>query len=182
MPKETRLSFRPTSVLLDKGVVRRTYESRVRAVLGKPPTPLQAEAANVYARLLAAGIRPSITEQTAHILALRPPVLAGVLLQQTQTLRKARYLRRWARRLRDFGFSPEDAVIIAYGSFGLALDTGQVGVEVIITNDHHLATNYRTRYAEINERFEAMVNSLAEPYQSLKLPHIITMTEALATL
>ncbi|MBO0861014.1 MAG: hypothetical protein J2P21_21530 [Chloracidobacterium sp.] len=54
-------------------------------------------------------------------------------------------MRRWARRLRDFVFSPEDAVIIAYGSFGLDLQTGLVGIDALITNDNHLATNYRTR-------------------------------------
>lgn len=176
------MSFRPDSALLDKGVVRRIYEARVRAALGVPPTPLQSEAANVYALLRARGIQPCITEQTARILERRPPVFAVALLSQTLTLRKARYLRRWARRLRDFVFSPEDAVIIAYGSFGLDLQTGQVGVEAVITNDNHMAINYRTRYAEINERFEAMVNGLTEPYHELKLPHIVTATEALAAL
>jgi hypothetical protein len=154
----------------------------VRAALGTPPTPLQSEAANVYALLRGRGIQLCITEQTAHILELRPPVFAAALLSQTLTLRKARYLRRWARRLRDFVFSPEDAVIIAYGSFGLDSQTGQAGVDAIITNDNHMAINYRTRYEEINERFKAMVNGLAKPYHELKLPHIVTATEALAAL
>jgi hypothetical protein len=53
---------------------------------------------------------------------------------------------------------------------------------ILLTNDNHMAINYRTRYEEINERFEAMVNGLAKPYHELKLPHIVTATEALAAL
>jgi len=92
MPRETRLTFQPSSVLLDKGVVRRVYEARVRLALGQPPTLLQAEAANAYARLRALNARLYITEQTEHILQRRPPVFATALLNQTQTLRKGQPL------------------------------------------------------------------------------------------
>jgi len=173
------LTFQPSSVLLDKGVVRRVYEARVRFTLSQPPTLLQTEAANAYARLRAIDARLYITEQTEHILQRRLPVYATALLNQTQTLRKARYLRRWARRLREFVFSPEDAVIIAYGSFGVDVSSQQIGVEVVVTNDLKLATNFQTKYGEIRDRFEKMVLNLPEPYCTLKLPHVMTATEVL---
>ena len=105
------MSFQSGSILLDKGVVRRVYEARVRLALGQPPTLHQAEAANVWSRLRAFNIPLYITEQTEHVLRRRSPLFAMTLLAQTRALKKGRYLRRWARRLRDVGFSPEDATM-----------------------------------------------------------------------
>src|SRR5262245_22611305 len=118
-----RLNFQPGNVLLDKGIVRRVYEARVRLALGQPPTPLQVEAANIWAHLRALNTQLYITEQTEHILHRRSPLFATALLAQMRALKKGRYLRRWARRLREEGFSPEDAIMIAYGSFGLDLQS-----------------------------------------------------------
>jgi hypothetical protein len=135
---------------------------------------LQAEAANAYARLRGLNIRLYITLQTAHILQGQPAVFASALLNQTHTLQKARYLRRWARRLRTFVFSPEDAIVLAYGSFSIDMHIQQVGVEAVITNDLKLAAHFRMRYKEINTRFAQMVLNLPEPYRTLMLPKVLT--------
>lgn len=177
-----RLSFRLESVLLDKGVVRRVYEARVRFALDQPPTLPQAEATNIWSRLRALDTPLYITEQTAHVLQRRPPVFAAVLLAQTQTLKKGRYLRRWARRLREESFSPEDAIVIAYGSFGVDVQSHGVGAAVVITNDVRLATNFNNHIATIKNRFEQMVMQLPEPYQGLTLPEVVTTAAVLAEL
>lgn len=175
-----KLSFQSTSVLLDKGVVRRVYEARVRLALGQPPTLQQAEAANVWSRLRAFDISMSITEQTAHILQRRSPLFAAALLAQTRTLQKGRYLRRWARRLRDVGFSPEDAIVIAYGSFGVDLHAQGIGVEAVITNDLKLKTHFAARFPAIQDSFANMVTQLPEPYRELTLPRVVATAEVLA--
>jgi hypothetical protein len=180
MPRETKLTFRPASVLLDKGVVRRVYEARVRLALGQPPTLQQAEAANVWARFRALAIPLYITAQTEHVLQRRSPVFATALLTHTRVLRKGRYLRRWARRLRDVSFSPEDAIVLAYGSFGLDFQAQRVGVEAIVTNDQKLATNFTTRFTVIQEHFTNMVGQLVEPYRELTLPRVVATAEMLA--
>lgn len=180
MPRGTKLSFQSTSVLLDKGVVRRVYEARVRLALGQPRTLQQAEAANVWSRLRSLDTSLCITEQTAHILQRRPPLFAAPLLAQTRTLQKGRYLRRWARRLRDVGFSPEDAIVIAYGSFGLNLHTQSIGVETVITNDLKLKTHFTARFSAIRDSFENMVTHLPDPYHELTLPRIVAVAEVLA--
>lgn len=174
------MSFQSASVLLDKGVVRRVYEARVRLALGQPPTVQQAEAANVWSRLRALDIPLYITEQTAHILQRRPPLFAAALLAQTRTLQKGRYLRRWARRLRDVGFSPEDAIVLAYGSFGLELHAQGIGVEAVITNDLKLRTNFTARFSAIRDSFENMVTQLPEPHRELTLPRVVATAEVLA--
>jgi hypothetical protein len=176
----TNLSFQPHSVLFDKGVIRRLYERRVRLALGEPPTPSQAEAASVYAHICTLTSRLYITQQTEHILNHRPQLFAAPILADTQTLQKGRYLRRWARRLRELTFSPEDAIVLAYGSFGIDAHVPVIGVETIVTNDLKLAAHFRTRYAEIEHRFREMTSDLAGPYLALSLPEVATTVRILA--
>jgi hypothetical protein len=156
------------------------YERRVRLALGVPPTLSQVEAANVYARLCSLTSRLYITEQTAHILHRRPQLFAAPMLADTQVLQKGRYLRRWARRLRELSFSPEDAIVLAYGSFGIDVRRVSVGVEIIVTNDLKLASHFSARYAEIERRFEEMIVHVAGPYTRLTLPRVVTTARILA--
>ena len=73
--RTTSVSCQPRSVLLDKGVIRRVYERRVRFALGVPQPPAHVEAANAYAQLCIPAQRLYITAQTAHILDRRPAAL-----------------------------------------------------------------------------------------------------------
>jgi hypothetical protein len=176
MPKETSLIFQPSSVLLDKGVVRRIYEFQVRVAKGIAPTPAQIEAVKILVRLCARASRLYITQQTSNILALRPPEYAQAILSNTEVLQKGRYLRRWARRLRRLAFAREDAIVLAYGSFGIVPNAPVAGIEVIVTNDFKLAANFTAQQAQIQKRFERMIFSLPAPYASLKLPVVMTTT------
>jgi hypothetical protein len=91
-------------------------------------------------------------------------IFAEPLLADTRPLKKARYLRRWARRLKDFAFSSEDAIVLAYGSFGLDVESMTVGVDAIITTDIRLAEHYERKRAEIENRFNDMILNLPESY------------------
>ena len=88
-------------------------------------------------------------------------------------------MRRWARRLRDFGFSPEDAIILAYGSFGLSVDGAQRGAKAIVTADLRLVMRYTDNFAEIEQRFTEMVTALSGVYATLALPQVFTTTDVL---
>lgn len=176
------MSFRLRSALLDKGVVRRVYEGHVRVALGTPSTLQQLEATHVWSHLHTLDVPLYITEQTEHILQRRSPVFAANLLAQTHPLKKGRYLRRWARRLRAESFSPEDAIVIAYGSFGLDLQLQRIGVEAVITNDFRLATNFRARLTALENYFAQMIVQLSDPYTRLTLPTVMTTAEVLADL
>jgi len=160
-------------------VLRRVYERRVRLALGKPPTVLQVEAANSFAYIGSITDRVYITEQTANILKRRTEVFAAPLLADTRPLKKARYLRRWARRLTEFAFSSEDAIILAYGSFGLDVESKSVGVDAIITTDIRLADHYSHGYTEIENRFNDMILNLPESYRRLTLPKVVTTATVL---
>lgn len=170
----------PFRVLLDKGVVRRSYEFQVRVAQGVAPTPSQVEVIKVQIHLARLAWQTYITQQTANLLQLRPPRYANAILNNTKVLQKGPYLRRWARRLRDFVFTREDAVILAYGSFGVDPAVPGVGVEVIVTTDLRLTTNFDTRYAEIKERFDRMTANLPEPYRNSALPEVMTPATVLS--
>ena len=169
----------PSSVLFDKGVIRRVYERRVRLALNLPPTVLQTEAANVYARIVGRTNKLFITEQTFNILTLRTPLFAAPFLADTQPLLKGRYLRRWARRLRDAGFSPEDAIVIAYGSFGVSRDRTSVGLDVIVTTDLKMAARYDQNFNVIQARFNHMRMNLTPAYAAHRLPQVVTSADVL---
>ena len=160
-------------------MIRRVYERRVRLALSKPPTVLQVESANSYAYVATVAKRLYITEQTSNILKRRTQIFAAPLLAETRPLNKARYLRRWARRLTEFGFSSEDAIVLAYGSFGLDVESETVGVDAIITTDIRLADRYKQRNPEINNRFNDMIKNLPEAYRQIRLPQVLTTTTIL---
>jgi len=171
----------PARVLLDKGVARRVYEFRVRVAKNLPPTQLQTESMIVFRRLIHRAVQLYITTECANILQRRQPRYAKTILIRAETLSKGRYLRRWARRLRSFGFSPEDAVVTAYASFGLISHSQIARVEVVVTNDLRLAKNFKAQKANIEDRFKRMVSNLLDPYSSLKLPEVVTTADALAS-
>ena len=173
------MTSQPSSILLDKGVIRRIYEFQVRVAKGLSPTPSQIEAVKVLVRLQHARNQLHITQQSANILQRRQPQYAKAILSGTGALQKGRYLRRWARRLREYAFSREDAVILAYGSFGVDLKAQSIGVGVIVTADLKLVTNFNARSAEVKERFDQMTLNLPTPYRSLSLPEVVTSATVL---
>src|SRR5262249_52456127 len=97
---------RPTTCLLDKNIVRAVFEARVRVQRGRIPLPHQAQAAIVYQALQQARLTTYVTPETVNSAQRRDPLIATSLFTPLTALTPGRYLRRWARRLRDFGFSP----------------------------------------------------------------------------
>lgn len=167
-------------VLLDKGIVRRFYEAQVRRGRGILPTSHQMDAVQVFVQLLASDHQLFITAESFNVLQLRQPKYASGILDNTKILRKGRYLRRWARRLRDYVFTREDAVILAYASFGVDPDSRGLGAGAIVTGDLKMVTNFNTQQAEIKERFDRMAENLPEPYRSASLPEVVTPAIALS--
>lgn len=135
----------------------------------------------IFRRLSHRAVQLYITTECANILQRRQPQYAKTILIRAETLRKGRYLRRWARRLRSFGFSREDAVVVAYASFGLDSLSRIASSEALITNDLRLANNFKAQKANIEDRFKRMTSKLLDPYSSLKLPEVMTTADALAS-
>jgi hypothetical protein len=139
----------PTTCLLDKNIVRAVFEARVRVQRRRIPLPHQAQAAIVYQALQQVGFTTYVTPETANSAQRRDPLIAASLLMPLTTLTPGHYLRRWARRLRDFGFSREDSVILAYGSFGLDARHQTFGAEVIVSADQPLMRRFHEQHYSI---------------------------------
>jgi hypothetical protein len=82
--------------------------------------------------------------------------------------------------LRELAFAPEDAIVVAYGSFGIDGRMPSIGVEAIVTNDLKLAAHFHAHAMEIAHRFHEMITQLPAPYAALTLPAVLTTASILA--
>jgi hypothetical protein len=167
-----------TSVLLDKGTVREALRAVVRSEMGLTLPPRQQTAYTAIQALLADGTRLYITPQLLHILQ-RPANLpiARVLLPELSPLIAGRYLRRWARRLREAGISREDALVVSYASFGVDEQMEIFGVATVLTTDARLKAHYMSIFDQLTRRFRRMTSQLKAPYRDAHLPTLVTPEE-----
>ena len=184
MPANVSLSGTslPTTCLLDKNIVRAVFEARVRVQRRRVPLPHQAQAAIVYQALQQAGFTTYVTPETVNSAQRRDSLIAVSLLIPLTTLTQGRYLRRWARRLRDFGFSREDSVILGYGSFGVDAQHQTFGAEVIVSADQPLIRHFHEQQDSIARRFQRMICQLVLPYCLAQLPTLMSLDEMLIML
>lgn len=171
-------TFRPTSVLLDKGTVREALRGVVCAEVGLPLPPRQQAAYSAIQMLRAEGVRLPITPQLLHILQ-RPANLpiASVLLPDLHPLTPGRYLRRWTRRLREEGVSREDALAVSYAPFGTDEQTKTFGADAVLTTDVTLKLYYEANLNRLTARFRCMTTQLRVPYRDACLPTLLTPEE-----
>jgi hypothetical protein len=123
-----------------------------------------------------------VTPETVNSAQRRDPLIAASLLTPLTALTPGRYLRRWARRLRNFGFSREDSVILAYGSFGMDSRRQMFGAEVIVSTDQSLIRRFYEQHDSIARRFQRMICQLALPYCLAQLPTLLSLDEMLTML
>jgi hypothetical protein len=109
----------------------------------------------------------NILRQFAHLREVRT-FLASVI-----PLESGRYLKRWARRLREHGFTREDALILALCTYGTTTTTDILGVDGLITLDQPLINNFRMQEVIVQKRLSAMTHQLSEPYYRATLPNVI---------
>jgi hypothetical protein len=165
---------------LDKSVVREALRATQRLQIGQPLPERQFFSFAAIDRLFALEIAACITEQLRHIL-LHPPAVsvAQAFLPHLHVLAPGKYCRRWARRLREEGFSPEDALIVSHASFGMDAALGTFGAEVVMTTDYALKARFERQFPQIRLRFERMVRQLGLPYRGARLPALLRPDELL---
>lgn len=166
-----------TTVLLDKGVIRRAYERQVRLIRGIVPTYAQDISTLILAKIILQGFQGYVTKETYNALMSRSTTIGSSLLSDIRVLEKGKYLRRWARRLRDFGFTREDSVILSNGIFGVDTIMQTLGVSIIVTTDLRMIRNYRGHFDDIDTRLRNMKKNLLKPYFHVEFPELISVTE-----
>jgi hypothetical protein len=156
------------SYLLDKNVARRIIEalhhldnpsSEEEMVLGLW-RQFQAEEARLFIPMGAI----NILQPLAHLIEVR------TFLATVEGMETGRYVKRWARRLREHGFSREDALVLALATYGTDSTGNILGVDVLVSLDQPFLTNFQRRQKELQARLSAMTNQLPAPYHRARLP------------
>jgi hypothetical protein len=168
--------------LLDKNVARRAIEGISAALTARALTYEQSEAVRLITLSRRAGIILAITPEAANILEQRPGTAIRLFLREVASWRRGRYWTRWARRLREHGFSPEDAAVLSYGTFGLDESGQTIGVTHVITFDRPLLERVHDHHLALERRLKAMTSHLSEPYRLVVLPEIIYPNQGLELL
>ncbi|MFQ6043750.1 MAG: hypothetical protein ACE5PV_23090, partial [Candidatus Poribacteria bacterium] len=111
---------RPTSLLLDKSVVRTILRGIQRRRLGLTLPEEQQTSLRLYqAAKLTLGCA-YVTQETYNLVSDRRNIaLTAGLLSDLRELKPGKYLKRWARRLRQHGFTREDARVLSNATFGV---------------------------------------------------------------
>lgn len=170
-------TFMPTRYLLDKVIVRYALDGMVSLSLGRTLSKEQLAALKLLHRSAPGQVELYLSPASANILGKlqrigRFDVIVQGSMDRVQIATPTRYFTRWSRRLRQFGFSPEDARMLALASFSTNEDRNILGMHNFITYDHPLANLWGQRYNEIEARLNAMRSQLHSPYDYVQLPEL----------
>ena len=91
---------------------------------------------------------------------------------RVEVVQPTRYFKRWARRLRDHGFTREDGAVLALATFGTSEDADILGMHVVATLDQAMIHNWDQHQTAIRKRFDAMRRNLPMPYDQVSLPQV----------
>ncbi len=156
--------------LLDKNVARRTIEALYHL---DNLADEEQQVLELWRRLRLEQVRLFIPAGVIHILQPVAHLLeVRAFLATVEPLDSGRYLKRWARRLREYSFTREDALILALATFGIDSQESILGVDGLITLDQLLIRNFQNHQAELQARLAAMVSDLPVPYCNASLPEI----------
>jgi len=159
------------SHLLDKSVARRMIEAlhhlNVLSFEEEMVLDLWRQLETEKTRLFVPVAAMNILRRFAHLVEVR------TFLAAVEPLGSGRYLRRWAHRLREHGFTREDALILALATFGTDSAGTILGVDVLITLDRPFLNNFQAHQAKLQIRLLAMTRQLLMPYHRATLPLVL---------
>ena len=167
----------PTRCLLDKVVARRMVEGLLRVSEGGRLSIQELFAVDLLYRSPQRQIQLFITPASKHVLDLlqimpRYSAVIRVFLSRTAGIFPTRYFTRWSRRLREIGFTPEDARVLALASFGSGEARDIIGMQWVATYDQPMINLWTLDHAAIEKRLKAMRDQLPSPYHQASLPKV----------
>lgn len=170
--------------LLDKVVARRSLEGLLKLAEGRDLTEEELWAIDLLQRAREQDIGLFVTAGTVNILrrleALpRYSAVVAAFLRRIEEAQPTRYFKRWARRLRRFGFTREDAQVLALASFGTGRGRDFLGMHFVATYDQPLINQWSLQESKIKERLEAMRRDLQPPYNRVTLPQVLCPKEVM---
>ena len=156
------------SFLLDKSVARRIVEALCHL---DNLTPEEELVLGLWRQLQIEEARLFIPVGALHILQRFEQLIeVRTFLATVEPLESSRYVKRWARRLREYGFTREDALVLALATYGTDSEGNILGVDALITLDQPFLNNFHAHQAELQSRLGSMTDGLLEPYSNARLP------------
>ena len=163
--------------LLDKVTARHIMEGMLKLIEGREVSSTELFALYFYQRSRSNGIALFILPQTHNLLKRleclsRYVVLIRSFLAATQVIHPAQYFKRWARRLREYGFTKEDAEVLALATFGTTPNRDILGMHLVATFDQPMINQWSAQQVEIQKRLLNMRRNFAPPYCYASLPTV----------
>jgi len=170
-----------TCCLLDKVVSRYAVSGLIKLRKGKSPVEAEIYSMNLI-KNAGSRIKLFIPLASANILiqyieTSKYKKIIKLFLTKVEIAFPTRYFRRWSRRLRDFGFTREDAAVIALATFGTNESKNILGTKFVATLDQPMINNWTARQTEIKDRYNAMQADLSYPYNQALLPQVMRPDE-----
>lgn len=161
--------------LLDKVTARRVLESLLKLAEARELTGDEVFTLDLYRRAEIEGLRLFIAPPTESVLQRletlpRYAELIRLFRNHVEVALPTHYFKRWSRRLRDYGFTPEDAAILALGTFSTSKEGGILGMDFVATFDHPMINQWVAKQTTIQTHLSAMQDNLSAPYRQAKLP------------
>ncbi len=164
--------------LLDKVVARYIFTGFLKLSAGEDLTKQESFSLDLFARASVTSLSLFIVPSSAQVLQrmttlTQYKVMARRFLERVAIMFLAHYYKRWTRRLREHGFSREDAATLAFATFGTN-EVGEIlGAHFFATYDQALLNNWTIQYDAIQEHLGAMQRDIHAPYCKARLPKVL---------
>ncbi|MBM4029124.1 MAG: hypothetical protein FJ280_27565 [Planctomycetes bacterium] len=166
----------PMRLLLDKSVVRRYFEGVAALARGLTLTAEEQHAVLLVHLAHQRERRLFLPIEAYHLLMAHgrqiAPAETLMFLKRVDILYPARYFKRWARRVRARTFTPEDAKVLALGTFGTDERGELLGVHAVVTHDQPMVRKWEREQVWFGQRLREMARQLDAPYASAILPEV----------
>ena len=167
----------PTHLLLDKNVVRRYFEGISTLARGLALIAEEQQAIVLVHLARRKERQLFVSIETFNLLQAHgrqvAPAETLMFLKRVEVLYPGHYFKRWARRLREAGFTREDAKVLALGTFGTDIEGGVLGVQAIVTYDRPLVRKWALEIPMLQERLAKMADGLEVPFRQVRLPNVL---------
>ena len=163
--------------LLHKVTARYAVQGLLKLAEGRELTEKELFTLDLLARSQPPTTRLFIAPPSANVSRslARLPRYSGVtlyFLSRVEIAQPARYFKRWARRLRDFGFAREDAAILALATFGTDKEGTILGMDLVATYDQPMIRHWSGQREAIQDHLAAMRRDIPVPYSHSSLPQV----------
>jgi len=164
--------------LLDKVVARYTLSGLLKLTEGSTLTREELFSLDLFARAeptsLSLYMVPSSFRVLQRLAELpRYSTIVRRFQDRVRVVFPSRYYKRWARRLRDRGFTREDAAVLALATFGTNKGATMLGMQFVATYDQPLINNWTVQEESLRARLETMQRDIPFPYCDSLLPQVL---------